>query len=210
MDLLWPRGAIVRDAEPVWKGCGGGRDRTRNGQQFERRGLLAADTLLWNPGSSGMAIFMGALVTLGVQPGPQMATVGLNFVWTMIWTLAIANILAVVILLGCVPWFSKLASLRSQLLVPFVIVLSMLGCYLGAGAWQNFIVLLVLGFIGYLFKKNDWPRAPFVVGIVLGPIAESSLHKAMAIWGYSFLARPLSLVMLALILAPSRSTCSGC
>ena len=66
--------------------------------------------------------------------------------------------------------------------------------------WQNFIVLLVLGFIGYLFKKNDWPRAPFVVGIVLGPIAESSLHKAMAIWGYSFLARPLSLVMLALII----------
>lgn len=152
------------------------------------------------PGSSGMAILMGALVTLGVQPGPQMATVGLNFVWTMIWTLAIANILAVVILLACVPWFSKLASLRSQLLVPFVIVLSMLGCYLGAGAWQNFIVLLVLGFIGYLFKKNDWPRAPFVVGIVLGPIAESSLHKAMAIWGYSFLARPLSLVMLALII----------
>jgi TctA family transporter len=117
----------------------------------------------------------------------------------MIWTLAIANILAVIVLLACAPWFSKLASVRSDLLVPFVILLSMLGSYLGAGAWQNFAVLLILGFIAYLFKKHDWPRAPFVVGIVLGPIAEGSLHKAMAIWGYSFLLRPLSLVMLALI-----------
>jgi putative tricarboxylic transport membrane protein len=152
------------------------------------------------PGSSGMAILLGALVTLGIQPGPQMATVGLNLVWTLIWTLAIANILAVLILLACVPWFSKLASIRSGFLVPFVLVLSMLGCYLAANAWQNFILLFVLGLIGYLLKKHDWPRAPFVVGIVLGPIAEGSLHKAMAIWGYAFLMRPLSLVMLALIL----------
>ena len=152
------------------------------------------------PGSSGMAILLGALVTLGVQPGPQMATLGLNFVWTLVWTLAIANILAVFILLACAPWFSKLASIRSELLVPFVVVLSMLGCYLAANAWQNFIVLLVFGLIGFLLKKHDWPRPPFVVGIVLGPVAEGSLHKAMAIWGYAFLLRPLSLVMLALIL----------
>lgn len=153
------------------------------------------------PGSSGMAILLGALVTLGIQPGPQMATLGLNFVWTLIWTLAIANVLAVFILLACAPWFSSLSSIRSGFLVPFVVILSVLGCYLAANAWQNFIVLLVLGLIGYMLKKHDWPRAPFVVGIVLGPIAESSLHKAMAIWGYAFLARPLSLVMLALIFA---------
>ncbi len=130
-----------------------------------------------------------------------MATLGLNFVWTLIWTLAIANVLAVFILLACAPWFSSLSSIRSGFLVPFVVILSVLGCYLAANAWQNFIVLLVLGLIGYMLKKHDWPRAPFVVGIVLGPIAESSLHKAMAIWGYAFLARPLSLVMLALIFA---------
>lgn len=195
-------GHAVQSSKSPWrfgKGAVEGVIAPETANNSKEGGSLLPTLYFGIPGSSGMAILLGALVTLGVQPGPQMATIGLDFVWTMIWTLAIANILAVVILLACAPWFSKLASIRSSLLVPFVIILSMLGCYLGAGAWQNFVVLLILGFIGYLFKKHDWPRAPFVVGIVLGPIAEGSLHKAMAIWGYSFLMRPLSLVMLALI-----------
>jgi putative tricarboxylic transport membrane protein len=152
------------------------------------------------PGSSGMALMLGAFVTLGIQPGPQLVSHGSDLVWALIWTLALANILAVALLLACAPWFSQLASIRTGLLVPFVVVLSLLGCYLGAGAWQNFIVLFCLGAIGYLLKKYGWPRPPFVVGIVLGPIAENSLHKAMAIWGPSFLLRPLSLVLLTLII----------
>ena len=152
------------------------------------------------PGSSGMAIMLGAFVTLGIQPGPQLVSNGSDLVWALIWTLALANILAVALLLACAPWFSQLASIRTGLLAPFVIVLSLLGCYLGAGAWQNFIILFCLGAIGYLLKKYGWPRSPFVVGIVLGPIAENSLQKAMAIWGPAFLLRPLSLFLLALII----------
>jgi putative tricarboxylic transport membrane protein len=60
-------------------------------------------------------------------------------------------------------------------------------------------VLALLGSIGYLFKRYDWPRPPFVVGIVLGPIAEVSHYKAMEIWGPAFLLRPLALCLLALI-----------
>lgn len=151
------------------------------------------------PGSASMAIMLGALVTLGIQPGPQMVANGSNIVWTLIWTLALANILAVALLLVCAPWFGQLASIRTGLMIPFVIVLSLLGSYLGAGAWQNFILLVGLGAISYLLKKYDWPRPPFVVGIVLGPIAEVSLHQAMSIWGPSFLLRPLSLMLLSFI-----------
>jgi len=153
------------------------------------------------PGSSGMAILLGAFVMLGIQPGPRLATDQIDLVWTLIWTLAIANILAVVLLLAMAPWLSRIASLRTGLLVPFIIVLSLLGCYLGAGAWQNFVLVLGLGALGWLFKKYDWPRPPFVIGIVLGPIAETSFHKAMGIWGPTFLLRPLSLVLLAMIVA---------
>ena len=151
------------------------------------------------PGSASMAILLGALVTLGIQPGPQLVEHGSGLVWTLIWTLALANILSVILLLACAPWFSQLASIRPELLVPYVVVFSLLGSYLSAGAWQNFIVLICLGGVAYLLKKYDWPRPPFVVGIVLGPIAETSLHKAMMIWGPSFLLRPLSLTLLALI-----------
>src|SRR6185503_8553025 len=129
------------------------------------------------PGSASMAIMLGALVTLGIQPGPHLAESGSHLVWVLIWTLAIANILAVVLLLACAPWFSRLASIRAELLVPFVLVLSLAGSYLGSGAWQNFVVLLILGGIGYLLKKSNWPLPPFVVGIVLGPITETSLNK---------------------------------
>ena len=153
------------------------------------------------PGSSGMAILLGAFVMLGIRPGPRLATDQIDLVWTLIWTLAIANILAVLLLLALAPWLSRIASLRTGLLVPFVIVLSLLGSYLGAGAWQNFILVLGLGALGWLFKKYDWPRPPFVIGIVLGPIAETSFHKAMGIWGPSFLLRPLSLILLTIIVA---------
>lgn len=152
------------------------------------------------PGSASMAIMLGALVTLGIQPGPQLVANGSGLVWTLIWTLALANILAVALLLLCAPWFGRLASVRTGLMLPFVIVLSLLGAYLGAGAWQNLIVLAVLGTISYFLKKYKWPLPPFVIGIVLGPIAETALHQAMAIWGPSFLLRPVSLVLLILIL----------
>ncbi len=153
------------------------------------------------PGSSGMAILMGAFVMLGIQPGPRLATDQANIVWALIWTLTIANILAVVLLLAFAPWLSRVASLPSGLLVPFVIVLSLLGSYLGAGAWQNFVLVIGLGVIAWLFKKYDWPRPPFVIGIVLGPIAEDSFHKAWDLWGLSFVLRPISLALIAVIIA---------
>jgi putative tricarboxylic transport membrane protein len=162
-------------------------------------GALVPTLYFGIPGSASMAILLGALVSLGIQPGPQLAASGSNIVWALIWTLALANILAVILLLACAPWFSRLASLRVGLLMPFIIVLSFLGAAVGGGAWQNLIVLALLGSIGYLFKRYDWPRPPFVVGIVLGPIAEVSHYKAMEIWGPAFLLRPLALCLLALI-----------
>jgi putative tricarboxylic transport membrane protein len=164
-------------------------------------GALVPTLYFGIPGSASMAILLSALVALGIQPGPQLAANGSNLVWVLIWTLALANILAVILLLACAPWFSLLAAIRVQLLVPFIIVMSLLGAIVNGGAWQNLIILGLLGSIGYLFKKYDWPRAPFVVGIMLGPIAEVSHHQAMEIWGPAFLTRPLALCLLVLIAA---------
>lgn len=164
-------------------------------------GALVPTLYFGIPGSGGMAILLGALVTLGIQPGPQLAVQGSGLVWVLVWTLALSNILAVVLLLLCAPWFSLLAGLRVGLLVPLIIVLSLLGAIISGGAWQNLLLLALLGAIGYLFKRYDWPRPPFIVGIVLGPIAEISHYKAMAIWGPAFLLRPLAICLLVLIAA---------
>ena len=151
------------------------------------------------PGSSGMAILMGAFIILGIQPGPMLIMTNLELVWTLIWALVIANLLAVVIFLAVAPWFGLLSFVRGGLLIPFVLILAALGSYLSRGHWENLVVVVVLGFVGYGLKRFKWPRPPFVIGLVLGPIAEESLHKAMALWGPAFLLRPISLILLAII-----------
>ena len=150
------------------------------------------------PGSSGMALMLGAFIMLGIQPGPAMAITGLNIVYTLIWALVIANVVAVLMILAVVPLLGYLSYVRGGLLIPFVLVLTFLGAYLGAKAWENLILLFAFGMLGYFLKKNRWPRPPFVIGLILGPIAEDSYHKAMALWGPGFLLRPGTLFMIAL------------
>ena len=152
------------------------------------------------PGSSGMAILIGAFVMLGIQPGPHIALVGMDLVWSLIWALALANLLSIPLFLGMAPAFSLLVYVRGALLIPFVIVLAFLGSFLSEQHWQNMALLVAIGVLGYFLKKFGWPRPPFVIGLVLGSIAEDSIHKALAIWGPTFFLRPLSLVFIALIL----------
>lgn len=151
------------------------------------------------PGSSGMAILIGAFVMLGIQPGPHIALTGMDLVWSLIWALALANLLSIPVFMLMAPAFSLLVFVRGALLIPFVLVLAFLGAYLSESAWQNMLLLTGLGVLGYFLKKYGWPRPPFVIGLVLGHIAEDSIHKALAIWGPTFFLRPLSLVFIAMI-----------
>lgn len=151
------------------------------------------------PGSSGMAILLGAFVMLGIQPGPAMALTGMDTVWTLIWALMLANILAVFMFLAMAPAFGYLSYVRGSLLIPFVLTLTYLGSFLSHRAWENLVLLTILGVLGYFLKKYNWSRPPFVIGLILGPIAEDSFHKAMSLWGPSFLLRPGAMIMIALI-----------
>lgn len=153
------------------------------------------------PGSSGMAVLMGALLILGIQPGPTLIATHQYLVWTLIWTLVIANILAIVVLFVISRWIGLLAFVRGGLLIPFVFVLCALGAYLSSTHWPDLLILVGLSGVGYLFLKFGWPRPPFVIGIVLGRIAEQSLHKAVALWGFEFFLRPIALLLIVLILA---------
>jgi TctA family transporter len=162
-------------------------------------GALLPTLFFGVPGSSGMAILLGAFVMLGIQPGPGLALDGIDVVWTLIWALMIANVLAVAMFFVVAPVFGYLSYVRGSLLIPFVLTLTYLGSYLSQRAWENLVLLTALGLLGYLMKKFDWPRPPFVIGLILGPVVEDSFHKALALWGPAFLLRPGALIMLALI-----------
>jgi putative tricarboxylic transport membrane protein len=162
-------------------------------------GALLPTLLFGIPGSSGMAILLGAFLILGIQPGPTLITEHLDLVWTLIWALVVGNIIAVSFLLFVARWAAALTFVRGTLIVPFVFVLVVLGAYINEGQWQNLVILVMMSAIGYALLRAGWPRAPFVIGLVLGKIAEESLNKALALWGLNFFLRPLSLVLIGLI-----------
>ena len=151
------------------------------------------------PGSSGMAVMMGAFLILGIQPGPAMMTQNLDLVWTLIWALVVGNIIAVSFLLFVTRWVALLTFVNGAVIVPFILVLVSVGAYANEGQWENLVILMIISFIGWGLMRYDWPRAPFVIGLVLGKIAEESLHKALGLWGTSFFTRPLSLVLIGMI-----------
>jgi len=153
------------------------------------------------PGSSGMAVLMGAFLILGIQPGPTLISTNMSLVWTLIWALVVGNVIAVCFLLFVARWVSLLTFVKGTLIVPFILVLTVFGSFINEGQWQNLFILVVLSAIGYGLLRFGWPRAPFVIGLVLGPIAEESLHKALSLWGMSFFTRPLSMVLIGMIVA---------
>jgi len=153
------------------------------------------------PGSSGMALLLGAFIMLGIEPGPHMITDEKPLVWMLVWALVLSNLIAVVMFLAIAKQLSLVVRIRGALLIPMVFVLAIVGSSLATHDWRHLIVLFLLSILGYGFKRYGWPRAPFVIGVVLGSIAEVSLHQALGIWGPAFFLRPMALVLEVLILS---------
>ena len=120
------------------------------------------------PGSSGMAVLLGAFLILGIQPGEFMMTDHLDLVWTLIWALIVGNLIAVAILLVVCRWVALLTFVNGKMLVPFILVFVAIGCFVSEFQWQNLVTLVLFSAIGYAFLRANWPRAPFVIGLVLG------------------------------------------
>lgn len=190
-----------RDPGRFGKGAVEGVIAPETANNSKEGGALLPTLFFGIPGSSGMALLMGAFVMLGIQPGPDMLMHGNDVVWVLIWTLAISNIVAAVLLVCTAPWLAVIAAMNGRFMLPVVAVLSMIGVYLSTGSWQSFLVLAVFSVLGYFFRKWQWPRPPLMIGLIMGPLAEGSFHKAMALWGWHFTLRPMSLAMMALAAA---------
>ena len=115
------------------------------------------------PGSSGMAVMMGAFLILGIQPGPAIITTNLDLVWTLIWALVVGNLMAVSFFLCITRWVAALTFINGSMLVPFILVLVVLGSTPSEGQWQNLLILVVMSLVGYGLLRFGWPRAPFVM-----------------------------------------------
>lgn len=153
------------------------------------------------PASSGMAILLSGFIILGLTPGPEMLTTHLALTFSMAWTIALANIITVAVGLLFINHLAKLTTVRGSLLIPGIIFLCFLGAYGTESRLGDLVLMLVAGLVGYGMLRGGLPRPPFLIGLILGELAETYLAISNQAYGYSWLLRPGVMVLLALALA---------
>jgi TctA family transporter len=163
-------------------------------------GALVPTVAFGVPGSAGMAILLGAFMTHGLTPGPDMLTKHLDLTYSMVWSIAIANILGAGM---CYIWsnqFAKLATLRYTLICPVVLTIIYIGAFEASRSWTDLYFLLFFGVLGWTMKQLKWPRPPLILGFVLGQLIERYMFISVERFGAAWLFRPVVMVMLALAL----------
>lgn len=151
------------------------------------------------PGSASMAILLGAFLIQGLQPGPQMLISKLDISFSLVWSLALANILGAAALLIWGNQVAKLTFIKGHYLVPFVLLFVFMGSWIERSHVGDWVLLLIFGLLGYVMKKGGWARPPLVLGYILGNIMETALNLSIQTDGYGAFTRPIVMVLCVLI-----------
>jgi len=163
-------------------------------------GALVPTIVFGVPGSAGMAILLGAFLMHGLVPGPEMLTKHLAITYSMVWSIAIANILGSGLCYLFSSQFAKLASLRYTLILPFVLSLVYIGAFEGHRNWGDLFSLLFFGIFAWGMKHFKWPRPPLVLGFILGAILERYMFISIQRYGGGWMTRPLVIALFAMAL----------
>lgn len=153
------------------------------------------------PGDAVAAVLLGALVVQGIQPGPQLFTTSADLVYTLFAGMIVANILMLVFGLSGIRLFTKILKVPRNILAGIIVVLSVVGAYAIGNNFFDVFTMLGAGIIGYFMKKFGFPASPVVLALILGPMAESEMRRALVMSEGSydiFLTRPISLVLIVL------------
>src|SRR5437764_466452 len=131
------------------------------------------------PGSPTAAVLLGGLLIWGLQPGPLLFVEQKYFVWGLIASMYLGNIVGLLVVLSTVPLFAAILRIPFSIIAPVIIVICAIGAYTVHNAMLDVWYMLAFGVMGYVFKKIDIPLAPLVLAIVLGDKAEDSFRQAM-------------------------------
>ena len=158
-------------------------------------GALVPTIAFGVPGSAGMAILLGAFLMHGLVPGPDMLTKNLSITYSMVWSVALANILGAGMCYAFSPQFAKLATLRYTLILPAVLSVVYIGAFEASRDWGDLYSLLFFGLVGWLMKQFKWPRPPLILGVVLGDTIERYLFISIERYGVAWFARPVVAIL---------------
>src|SRR5687768_4116712 len=169
---------------------------SRNGRKFgtgEIEGVVAPETAahaagtsallpmlaLGVPGSPTAAVLLGGLLIWGLQPGPMLFVENKDFVWGLIASMYLGNIVGLIVVLTMVPFFAAILRIPFSIIAPVILVICAIGAYTVHNSTFDVVMMLVFGIVGYLLKKTDYPLAPMVLAIVLGDKAEEAFRQSL-------------------------------
>jgi putative tricarboxylic transport membrane protein len=193
-----------KDPESFGKGNPAGVAAPESANNAASTGSMLPMITLGIPGSPTTAILLGGMIIWGLRPGPLLFQEHPDFVWGLIGSLYVANLVTLVINLAFIPVFVRVLTLRFTILAPIIFVLCIVGGYAPEQTMHDVWLMLLFGVAGYLLRKLNYPVAPAVLAIVLGPLAERSLRQSLLISQGEFtifVSRPISATCVALALA---------
>ncbi len=170
-------------------------------------GGLVPTLIFGIPGSGSMAVFIGGLALLGYTAGPQMIQNDLDVTYTIVWSLALANVVGAGLCIGLSGGIAKLTTIRFALLAPFLFMMISFAAFQSRQSLGDLVALFAIGLVGIFLRRFDWSRPAFLIGFVLSSQAENFSANALQIatfrfkrgmeQGFDYIASPIVLVILA-------------
>ncbi|MDC0763140.1 tripartite tricarboxylate transporter permease [Brevibacillus sp. AG] len=190
---------ISKTPEKFGKGAIAGVAAPESANNAASGGAMIPLLTLGIPGTGTTAVLMGALIMYNVQPGPLLFEDHPNIAWGLIASMFIGNVMLLILNMPLVKVFAKLIETPPKYLIPMIVAISVFGVYAVRVSVFDLVLLLLCGLVGYFLAKNDFPMAPLVLGLVLGPMIENNLRRALTTSNGDFsifIQKPVSLVFL--------------
>ena len=160
-------------------------------------GALVPTVVFGVPGSAGMAVLLGAFMIHGLVPGPDMLTKNLQLTYTMVWSIALANVVGAGLCFAFSGYFAKLATVRYTLILPMIMAIMFVGAFQANRNWGDLYTLVLFGIFGWIMKQMKWPRPPLILGFILGDIIERYMFISTQRYGWSWMTQPLVVALFA-------------
>ena len=187
--------SLAKDRETYGKGNINGVAAPEAANNAASTGAMLPMLTLGIPGSPTTALLLGGMMIWGLQPGPMMFVNDKDFVWGLIASLYVANFFSLVLNLSAIPIFIWVLKLPFTILATIIYILCMIGTYAVTESLHDLWLMLALGAGAYLMRKMDYPMAPAVLALVLGPLTERAFRQSLIMSSGSFdifFTRPIS------------------
>lgn len=198
--------SLSREPEKFGTGAIEGLAGPESSNNAATSGAMVPMFALGIPGSGATAVMLGALILYGLKPGPLLFVENSSFVWAVMASMFIGNVILIIMNLPAVPLFASILRISYALIYPAILLVCIIGAYAVNSSLFDVGMMLIFGIAGYFMKRADIPPAPMLLALLLGPMMERALYQALNLSHgdmTTFVTRPISATLLAVSLLMS-------